>query len=468
VQKLKFIFTLLFLAQGGISFPQDLTYDGLLKLLAEDFKTPGVAVGIMEEGVFREYFYGEANLDSEAPVDHNTIFNVASLSKMVTAIAVMQLVDSGKVELDQPINSYLNTYKVKSNEYNVDQVTIRRILNHTAGLSGEFGPGFSRADTLLPLVSILDGQSEKRQSLRVVYEPGSKSSYSNLGFGLLQLLIEEITGLSFQDYIESHIFGPLGMKHSSFEDPMHLDSTHMATPYTYLLEPMEPERFVVVAAAGLYTSLKDLEIMMVEESSIHQILSGDLYEEMFVSDGSYGLGHIIHYDQEDIAFAGHTGVGTGWRASYQIIPGTKNGIIVLTNGDNGSYIHETLTCYWYSSVTGKYHSICSSPVLKKLNRIDIYLEIAGEFGLLNKTNLESFQSSVRQLRDHAAAGEYDLFRTALAELQSNLFKALEGKSLDIELLPPQMMPLFEDGSLEVVLKNTFRSVIEWASMPWCY
>lgn len=217
---MKYLYLMLGLTLGSCltSDAQGIHYENLIQKLVADFETPGVAVGIFNNDVFNEYFNGYSNIELEKEIDRNTQFNVASISKVVTAIAIMQLVERGKVALDQPINNYLTSWKIKSDKFNTDKVTVRRILNHTAGLSREFGPGFNSQDSLVSLVDIFTGNSEKREPLSIVYDPGSSSLYSNMGYGLLQLLIEDISGTTFNEYISKNVFEPLGMSQSTFQD----------------------------------------------------------------------------------------------------------------------------------------------------------------------------------------------------------------------------------------------------------
>ncbi len=235
-------------------------------------------------------------------------------------------------------------------------ITTRFVLNHSAGLSSEFGPGFLKNDTLLSVVDVLSGKSKKRRSLRIVHRPGEGHIYSNLGFGLLQLLIEDISGKSFKEYMNENVFKKLGMTKSNFEDPLLLDNTYgLATPYDYRLSPLDQERFVIVAAAGLNSNLQDLKLLLKEETKNHELVSKSVYDEMHYveAESNYGLGHMIYRHENEVAFIGHTGLGTGWNSCLQFIPDSGQGIVVLTNGDNGYYIHSTLTCNWYYSRTGK-------------------------------------------------------------------------------------------------------------------
>ncbi len=426
-------------------------YDSLIRKLATDFETPGIVVAVLDGDKYQEYRFGYSNLESRKPVSSKTVFNVASVSKLLTGIAVMQLAEKGMIDLDKPIEEYLTRWKLPSAAFDSRLVTVRRVLNHSAGLSSEFGPGFTPKDSLLPLVEILSGKSPKRKPLIIETEPGKQHVYSNPGFGLLQLLIEEISGMSFAGYMKKNIFDKLNMSQSGFTDPLvYPDQPDLATPYDYRLNALDQERFVVLAAAGLLTTLSDLEKMMLEETTGQHLLRKETYEKMIdvKTPEIYGLAHIIHRYKNETAHAGHTGLGSGWNSSYQFIPGTKKAIIVLTNGDNGFYIHNTLVGYWYYTITGKRLESCKTAPDKKLNRISLFIEIATEEGLMSKEEANKSTGEVERARNALKENDFSGFGNRLSELEKKLNTSITDK----EILKN--------------LKEGFTSCYYWIGMPW--
>ena len=434
-----------------LSAQPDPKYDSLIKKLASDFETPGVAVAVMSGSEFKEYVFGFSNIEAREKISRNTIFNVASISKLITGIAVLQLAEEGRIELDKPIETYLKNWKLPGEQYSSDEVTIRRVLNHSAGLSGEFGPGFSPQDSLLSLADILSGKSTKRKALTIEFNPGSQHSYSNPGFGLLQMMIEDVSGMSFNDYMKKNIFEKINMTGSGFVDPLSLtNKNNLATPYDYRMTPLNQERFVVLAAAGLLTTLSDMEKMMLEETQQNKILKKSAYNQMWGNnDGSiYGLAHTIQKYKAEPALVGHTGLGMGWNSSYQFIPGTDKGIIILTNGDNGFYIHNMLTGYWYFSVTGKTLESCKAAPEKKLNRIEFYIEFSAEEGMLAKSEAESDLKILMEVRNDLKESNFTGLKEKLAELEKNLISSIKNENRKTEI------------------KEAIRSCFYWIDMPW--
>jgi CubicO group peptidase (beta-lactamase class C family) len=419
--------------------------------LAAEFETPGIAVAVMDDFEFDEFTYGVSNLDTNKLVTRRTLFNVASISKLVTAHAIMHLVENGKVDLDKPIEKYLASWRFPKSSFNSNLITTRMVLNHSGGLSSEFGSGFGKEDPLIPLVDILSGRSEKRRSLRIVSEPGRRNVYSNLGFGLLQLLVKDVAGRSFREFVKENVLAKLKMADSNFRDPLSLDSTFdLATPYNYRLSPLDQERFVVVAAAGFLSNLQDLERLMFEETRGTKLLGKSSMDEMHRSDSTtgYGLGHMIVRNKDKVAYVGHSGLGVGWNSSFQFIPNSGQGIIVLTNGENGYYIHNTLTCQWYYSQTGKDVQSCKVAPDKKLNRIGFYLETGHAKGLLSKAEFETFQRAVRESRKSLKNDKFTKFVTQLSEIQLKLKSSVK------------------DPDIQRKLTKAFESCYYWMNKPW--
>ena len=155
------------------------------------------------------------------PVTPDTVFQVGSISKPVTAWGVMRLVQQGKLDLDAPVDRYLTRWHLPPSPFDADGVTIRRLLSHSAGLnSQDYSPIATRP--LPSLEQSLSGESggvnARRGSddVRITMAPGQQHSYSNGGYTLLQLAIEEVTGEPFARYMQREVLDPLGMTHSSF------------------------------------------------------------------------------------------------------------------------------------------------------------------------------------------------------------------------------------------------------------
>jgi CubicO group peptidase (beta-lactamase class C family) len=195
------------------------------------------------------------------PVDENSLFQVASVSKWVTAWGVMALVERGKLDLDAPVSKYLTRWQLPPTEYDNDAVTVRRLLSHTAGLTDGLGYcGFASENKLQSLEQSLTTAADACPFVNGVAHVGGTAGewrYSGAGFTMLQLVIEEVSGQPFADYMATAVLKPLGMDGSTFQPDkaatqrlaQFFDADGSAAPHL---------RYTAKAAGSLYTSAADL------------------------------------------------------------------------------------------------------------------------------------------------------------------------------------------------------------------
>lgn len=194
-------------------------------------------------------------------VSGDTLFQMASVSKWVTAWGVMTLVEAGKVDLDAPVSRYVKRWKLPRGDYPNEQVTVRRLLSHTAGLTDDLGYcGFPPGEKLQLIEESLteadDACPLRTGAVRVGEEPGSWR-YSGGGYTLLQLLIEEVSGEPFADYMERAVMKPLGMARSTFRTGA-AGAADIAEFFDHDGKPAPHNRYTAAAAASLYSSAKDM------------------------------------------------------------------------------------------------------------------------------------------------------------------------------------------------------------------
>lgn len=191
--------------------------------LLEQHNPVGVAVGVVRDGaVAFTAGYGLADKDSGRAVTPDTVFNVGSISKVVTGWGVMRLVEAGKLALDEPVATYLTRWQLTSSRFDSRGVTVQRLMSHTAGLSMPSIPGFEVPLPLPSLEEILSGAyrdsiyADPGTPMELICEPGSELRYSGGGTVLLQLLVEESVCDSFENYMRAEVLEPLGMTSSRF------------------------------------------------------------------------------------------------------------------------------------------------------------------------------------------------------------------------------------------------------------
>lgn len=324
------------------------------------------ALALIKDGiVYDEYFHTIGK-----PVDRNTVFQVASLSKWISAFGVMKLVEDGKLDLDASVSTYLTRWELPPSEFDNDGVTVRRLLSHTAGLTDGLGySGFEPGISTQPLEESLTKASDADPGVigivKVGYEPGSEFKYSGGGYTLLQLLVEEVSGQTFASYMYESIFQPLNMTHSTYvwDDSLNLelaefynaDST-LATHY----------RYTSLAATSLYTSLSDLELFFQahikgsnNEPIGRDVLKPETIKMMREPHGSsmgmdiWGLGTILFTNTTNNDFIiGHDGKSTPpINTAVRLDPQTGNGIIILETGS--PLLATNLASEWVFWKTGK-------------------------------------------------------------------------------------------------------------------
>ncbi len=325
---------------------------------------PGLAVAVIQDGkVAWIQCIGYADVASRQPVTTTTIFNIGSISKVLSAWGFMQLTEKGLVRLDDPVNQSLSRWNLPQSPYDVSKVTLRRILSHTAGLSVHGYGGSEQGTKLLTLEESLNGKTKRNgESVRLVSEPGTAWDYSGGGYTLAQLLLEEVTKEEFAEYMKKNVFQPLGLIHTNYEWTEEM-ITNAATAYDTSGNPIKNRIFTEQAAAGLQTTVSDLAhfaelSISIDSRQLNKVLKPEtiqLMEQPVLpnsSEGESGLGYrFMNY--EDFRTIGHTGENIGWSAAMFLHLPTISGIVMLCNGSNGDHVWFPVYQSWAKNVKAK-------------------------------------------------------------------------------------------------------------------
>ena len=303
-------------------------------------------------------------------VDRNTVFQVASLSKWISAFGVMKLVEDGKLDLDIPISRYLTRWELPKSDFNNDSVTVRRLLSHTAGLRDGLGySGFKQDVPVQPIEESLTKASDADEGIsgkvHVGAEPGAGFKYSGGGYTLLQLLVEEVSGQSFASYMKENIFKPLNMTHSSYTWDEN-EGLNLAEFYNNDGTEAAHYSYTSLAATSLYTSLSDLETFFKvflegnnNEPIGRNVLKPETLKLMREPHANiqgldiWGLGTILYAKTDNGNFIiGHDGKSTPpINTAVRLNPQTGNGVIILETGN--SLLATKLASKWVFWKTGK-------------------------------------------------------------------------------------------------------------------
>jgi CubicO group peptidase (beta-lactamase class C family) len=240
---------------------------------------PGAVLVLVKDGrTLLAKGYGFADLEKRVPVTpERTVFRVASVSKLFTATAVMQLVEGGRLGLDDDVNAHLRRFKLPSNY--VEPVTIAHLLTHRGGFDEQL-IGMAAPD---PAHSLPLGEYLSRRMPPAVMPPGRFISYSNHGFALLGHIIEEVSGRPFADYMEEYVLRPLGMAMSSFHQPLP-GALAGSLAVGYLdeggtLEPLAPDVLQTAPAGSLVTTGTDVARFMVAHLHKGRLDGGRILQE---------------------------------------------------------------------------------------------------------------------------------------------------------------------------------------------
>lgn len=233
--------------------------DALIPSQLRNRNIAGAVISVVKDGqVLFEKGYGYADVEEKKPVlPDQTLFRPGSISKLFTATAVMQLVEQGKLDLDRDVNDYLDFPIAKTYP---EPVTLRQLLTHTGGFEETLKNLFvARESDMKPLRTYLVNEMPAR-----IFPPGKIPSYSNYGFTLAGYIVERVSGEKFKRYIENHILKPLGMNHSTFDQPL---PPHLAPQMSkgYLSASKKPRDFEFVQAApagALATTAADMTRFM--------------------------------------------------------------------------------------------------------------------------------------------------------------------------------------------------------------
>ncbi len=301
-----------------------------------------VALVLIEEGkVYEEYF---AAVSQE--IDRDTVFPTASMSKWITAFGVMTLAQSGDIDLDLPISTYLTRWQLPPSQFDHDGVTVRRLLSHMSGLSDGLGFGDYEPDEAVPSLqeSLRNPRASSGQDVQIALgrAPGSKWDYSGGGYLILQLIVEEVTGQAFEDYLQTALLQPLGMTRSTFEYIGDSDNKTIA----YDTDGSEAVlfRYAASAATGFSTSVADMTRLvqaLVISNTSPAVLNRATIEKMREPNGKYfgfdiwGLGTILYAQTASGDYVyGHDGQNEpAINAAVRINPVSGDAIIVLASGN---------------------------------------------------------------------------------------------------------------------------------------
>jgi CubicO group peptidase (beta-lactamase class C family) len=306
-----------------------------------------MVIAVVRDGAVDFLCHGVTDVRSGRPVTQDTVFRIGSLTKTVTAVAVMQLCEHNLVDLDAPANDYHRAFQLVSAKASFGPATVRHLLTHTAGagywrrLTDVLHPGVGSgvsARSVVPLAQYY------RNGLLVDIEPGTRWAYSNHGFAALGQIVEDVSGQPLDRYLRDHVFTPLRVEHTDLvlSDRLRAD---LATGYVVRSRgpvPVEPREVPAPGGGGLYSNAADMAryltaLLRGGVNDHGRVLAAETVESMFHPQfrpdpriAGMGLGFELR-DERGRTFVGKGGTIAGYLSAIELAPDAGLGIVVLTS-----------------------------------------------------------------------------------------------------------------------------------------
>lgn len=356
-------------------------------------QVPAVSIALINDGKMEwARAYGLADVASGTPATTATLFQAASVSKSLSAIGALRLVEQGKLSLDGDANRQLESWKIPQNAYTQEQaVSLRMLLNHSAGTTVHGYHGYALGQTLPTLQQVLDGVAPANSApVRVDSPPNRAWRYSGGGYSIVQLMVSEAARQPFAAYMKNELLDPLGMRRSSFVAPLpQAAHSQTATAYDGNGKALAGRWHVYPesAAAGLWTTPSDLARVLIDVQQAVAGKPGTRLSRAMAStmltrgQGEYGLGFFVE-DLGDRTSFSHSGGNEGFRAQIYAYTRSGQGAVVLTNSDNGAALIDEILCSiaaeygWPEFQVTEKSAIPGDAATKR--------QLAGEYRLLDK------------------------------------------------------------------------------------
>ncbi len=294
----------------------------------------GVAAVAVDGEIVWTWASGYAHVAQRRPATIDTAYSIASITKPITAAAIMLLVEQGEIDLDAPANRYLPT-PLESSFGDSDAITVRMLLNHTSGLPRHYKFYYADQGKPLPKTEFI------RRYGRAMLPPGEAFDYSNIGYGILELIVEHVSEREYSSFLSERIFSPTGMD-SAFVPPEQTARGPLAERYRYFDEPVPFYDFDHRGASAVFATATDLlrfasSLMPLNDTD--SIVSPAGSAQMWPSsekEDSYGLGFSV-WNKDGETIVHHSGGMPGVSARLMFVPRTGVAIVFLMNGSGDSW-----------------------------------------------------------------------------------------------------------------------------------
>jgi CubicO group peptidase (beta-lactamase class C family) len=317
----------------------DKKVDSLVTPFMRKGNTVGLSIGVLENGQMHIYSYGETAKDNQLVPDGNTLFEIGSITKTFTATLLAYFVQQGKLDLDDPVNKYLPD-SIANLRYNGKPITLRSLANHSSGLPRLPGNFNVQSDPVNPYSSYDDEQLFSFLAhFTPTREPGAQYEYSNLAMGLLGVILERISGKSYETLLKEIIWQPLHMNNTTITLTK-TDSAKFSLGYNLSLDPVHSWEFQSLAGAGAIRScINDLLLYAkAQAGKDSSVLSKAIQRthELTFESGQHKIGLGWHiFNQKGKNYIAHDGQTGGYCSSIIIETVSGRAVVILTNAAVG-------------------------------------------------------------------------------------------------------------------------------------
>ena len=412
--------------------------DGKLPDALKNGGIPGAVVSVVKDGqvvTTRGYGWADTGASGGNPVavdPQKSLFRVASVSKIPTSIAAMQLVEQGKVDLDADISAYLD-FEI---ERRFDEpLTLRHLLTHSAGFEehGSLTPGTDLEAYV------------KNDPPAQVFAPGTTPAYSNYGMALAGYIVQRVSGQPFETYVREHVLEPAGMTSSTYEQPLPEGLTGSLGPgYTSTGEEVPFELMGDFPAGSLTVSAPDFAAFMnAQLSRSPKLLRAETWEQMWspglgedklgnrAKAGEMGLGY-FDLSRNGQRVVGHGGDNQGWHSQFELYPEEKTGIFISYNGDgNGSDSSSSLREDLAQGFADRYFPGETVKASGSKDSADRARQVAGSY-MPSRTSWTTFLSAwmpalALTTIEHTGDGKLKVDETQLVEVEPWVWRQVDGR-----------------------------------------
>jgi CubicO group peptidase (beta-lactamase class C family) len=367
----------------------------------------GLSLAVIDDFKIDARAYGTTSRGGPA-VTPATLFQAGSISKPVAAVGALKLIEQGKLSLDDDVNTKLKNWKVPANEFTTtEKVTLRRLLSHTAGLTVHGFPGYAITERIPSAVEVLDGAGNTAP-VRVNVRPGSVARYSGGGYTVVQLLVSDISGKPFEQYMTEEVLGPLGMSSSTYQQPLPADRAAKTASGHYADRSAVSGKWHVypeMAAAGLWTTPTDLARFAIEvqqslAGTSKKVLSQNMTSQQLtnVKSSDYGLGLALSGRGAARTF-GHNGRDAGFDAMMLAFAESGHGLVVMINANDNSTMMNRIVTFVSRKYNWPQRSV-AGPAATRAVPLTMRLDaVTGRYELSNNNMLTLVEQGGRLFTD---------------------------------------------------------------------